>query len=95
MKIGDKIKISKEYYLQKHREKFGNDIQINGLTNDNKIETCLIRAIQEQRELLIVDITLTHYDDEIIIYLHFIDDEKYECCLDYKFIKDDSMNIKH
>jgi hypothetical protein len=40
MKIGDKIMVDKEYYIRKYRETFGNDIEIDGITNENTINTC-------------------------------------------------------
>lgn len=84
MKIGDRIIVDKEYYMKKYRETFGNDIEIDGLTNDNTINTCLIRAIKNEDYLLITDIDNDEHDEE---FIHFKDYEGYECCIKSKYIK--------
>jgi hypothetical protein len=84
MKIGDKIIIDKEYYIKKYRETFGNDIEIDGLTNDNNINGCLKRAIKNQNFILITDIDI---DENCEVYIHFKDYEDYEGCILSKYIK--------
>jgi hypothetical protein len=84
MKIGDKIMVDKEYYIRKYRETFGNDIEIDGLTNDDTINSCLKRAIKNGDYLTITDIDNDEHDEE---FIHFKDNEGYECCIKSKYIK--------
>jgi hypothetical protein len=84
MKIGDKIIIDEEFYIKKYIETFGNDIEIDGLTNDNNINTCLKRAIKNQNFILITDIDINENGE---VYIHFKDYENYEGCILSKYIK--------
>ena len=91
MKIGDKIIIDEDFYIKKYREVFGNDIEIDGLTNDNKIDGCLIRAIKNKKYLEITDISTNLYHTEtksgVQIFIHFKDEENYEGLIDSKYVK--------
>ena len=90
MKIGDKIIIDKEFYIKRYKETFGEDIQIDGLTNNNKIETYLHQAIKNNRELIITDISAEHNNESYQLIIHLIDNENHDGSLCYSYIKDDS-----
>jgi len=88
MKIGDKIIIDKDFYINKFKETFGENVQIDGLTNDNEIDTYIKKAIKNRTPLEITDIDANVTDNFGVQYfIHLKDDEEHDGCLDIKYIK--------
>jgi hypothetical protein len=97
MKIGDKVVIDKEYYVQKHKEIYP-EWECDGLTNDKEL-LGYKQFIIDGRELLVVNISAMNYrldswsHDKYVIYIHFLSDDGIKFMTQYDFIKDDSKEI--
>ena len=88
MKIGDKIVIDKEYYIQKHIELYScnvSEVFPKELMGYRK-------HILDGDELLIVNISAINYSTETVIYVEFIDDDGCNFMIPHSFIKDDTLN---
>lgn len=95
-KIGNNVIIDKEYYIKKYKEKFGVNVIIDGLTNDNDIKTGFIKSIKNKIKLTITDFSAilynnetTNFKNETIYYIHFIDEDGLESLVDLNFIQFD------